>query len=335
VSALRGILADLREKRLWALVAALAVALIAVPLALSSGPGTTAQPAPLSVGADGSGTGAGGIAGASGTSSGAPAQLTVNGSPSASLGGAERDPFTQQVSASGAHSAAAVAAPSAVVGAGTAPAGAASSGGSTAASGSASGASQAGASATVSPSTSAGRASTGASSRRTTGASLRATQTYRVSLAIARPTGAFATANSLLRLSILPSGRMPLIVELGVLHGGRRVLFAVMPGTLVHGPGLCTPSGTDCEIVSLAPGQVEDLGERVGGVAFLVARFAVTAITAETHASAAAAARARRAVSAAGRRLLDRVKLPALSLFAYQPSSGTLRDLRNLVIARG
>jgi hypothetical protein len=129
------------------------------------------------------------------------------------------------------------------------------------------------------------------------------------------------------RLSPLPSAGQPLVVELGVLQGGHRVLFAVQPGTVVSGPGACTPGPIDCEILSVAQDQVETVSSGSTAVSF-----AVTGITAQQHPSTAAANAARQAVDRAGRDLLSNSPLSALSLFQYQPQIGAVVDLRNLTV---
>ncbi len=110
------------------------------------------------------------------------------------------------------------------------------------------------------------------------------------------------------------------------------MLFAVQPGALISGPGSCIPGPVDCEILSLAPGATEALGERTSGGAKQVALFAVTEVTAADHGSAAAATQARRDTAAAGRSVLARSASSALSLFNYDLSIGALVDLRNLTV---
>jgi hypothetical protein len=115
-----------------------------------------------------------------------------------------------------------------------------------------------------------------------------------------------------------------------VLKGGRRVLFAVRPGTVVAGPGTCTPGPIDCQILSLGQDQTEGVSLQTSTGAVPVADFAVTGIAAARYSSAAAANRARRTESRAGRRLLDSTKLSALSLFPYDPGTGAVVDTRTL-----
>jgi hypothetical protein len=156
-----------------------------------------------------------------------------------------------------------------------------------------------------------------------------------VTLAITNDAGGVGTIDSLERLSVLPSQQQPMLVELGVLKGGHRVLFAVQPGTVVSGPGVCTPGPIDCEILSLAQDQTEGLAKQSPTGLAAGPLFAVTAISAVEHASAAAADKARRAEALAGRVLLNNSTLDALSLFHYEPSLGTVVDLRNLTIGGG
>jgi hypothetical protein len=158
------------------------------------------------------------------------------------------------------------------------------------------------------------------------------TQSYHVAIALTTPSGGVNTIDPVERLSVFPSDRQPLLVELGVLQGGHDVLFLVQPGTVVRGSGTCTPGPITCQIVALAPNQIEGLYKSTSAGAVAVAQMAVTEIKADNFSSAAAADTARGQESAAGRRLLDRSTLSALSLFEYKPSLGALADLRNLTV---
>jgi hypothetical protein len=159
---------------------------------------------------------------------------------------------------------------------------------------------------------------------------LTARQSYAVKLAISNGSGGIDTVDPLQRLTVLPSEHQPLMVELGVLKGGNRVLFAVEPGATVSGPGQCIPGPIYCQIVSLARNQVEHLGVRGKTGISPVALFAVTGISVVTHASVSGAQNARRDESAAGRALLNHTNLSALSLFHYEPGVGAVVDMRNL-----
>jgi hypothetical protein len=161
---------------------------------------------------------------------------------------------------------------------------------------------------------------------------LTARQSYHVTLSITNTAGGVDRLDPLKRLSVLPSDQQPRLVDLGVLNGGRRVLFVVQPGTIVAGPGTCTPGPIDCELLSLAQNQTEDVSMQSPAGVVSVAQFAITAITTDEHSSAAAANTLRRRESAAGRRLLNDSTLSALSLFQYKPSLGAVVDLRNLTV---
>jgi hypothetical protein len=311
---LKQILTELREKRLWPVAAVLIVALIAVPtlLAKSSTPTPVAQlPQSAPAAADAA----------------VPA-VSVEATPTNSkLKGHGRDPFLQQKLAAAAK-----------------PASTATSKSSTGSTGSSTKSTISTKSTTASKSTTTGSGSgtTGAGSTppatipitkpKPAPTGLTATETYRVTIAMTNSSGGIDTTDSLERLSVLPSARQPLLVELGVLQGGRRVLFAVQPGTVVRGPGKCVPGSVDCELVSLAPGQIEGLWRESSSGVVPVAQFAVTAIGVDKHPSIAATDKARRTESAAGRHLLDNSTLASLSLFQYSPSLGAVADLRNLTV---
>jgi hypothetical protein len=153
-----------------------------------------------------------------------------------------------------------------------------------------------------------------------------------VIVSITNSAGGVDTIDPLRRLTILPSQRRPMLVELGVLKGGQRVLFAVQPGAVLSGPGTCTPGPIDCEILSLGQDEIESLAARSSTGTVPVALFAVTGIKADQLASTAAADQARRAASAAGRNLLSSSTSSALPLFRYDPSLGAVVDLRNLIV---
>jgi hypothetical protein len=169
---------------------------------------------------------------------------------------------------------------------------------------------------------------TGNSKPKPAPAGLKPTQSYDVGLAVTNSAGGIDTADPLVRLSPVPSAQQPLLVELGVLQNGSRVLFAVEPGTVVNGPGTCTPGPIDCEILALGQDQTESISSQGSGAKTL---FAVTGISAITHASVADANKTRDGKSAAGQAVLDSTPgLAALSLFKYEPSVGSVVDLRDL-----
>jgi len=164
-------------------------------------------------------------------------------------------------------------------------------------------------------------------------ATLTATESYHVSLALTQANGNLNTIDPLERLSILPSAQQPMLIELGVLQGGKSVMFVVEPGTVISGTGTCTPGPIDCEILTLSPGQTAGISKQTsGGSTTAVALLAVNSITVDKHPSVAAANKARETASGVGRQLLNQSPLSAISLFQYDPSAGAVVDLRNLTV---
>jgi hypothetical protein len=331
MSYVNSILNDLREKRLWPIAVVLLAALVAVPVLLSK---SSAKPAPAAPAAP-----------ATPPPSSATALPTVNvssGPGHTSLKGKGRDPFAQLL----AHAASSTATGtgSATTSSGTTSTATGGSGTTASSTGggvtSTTGGSTTGGSTGGSPTTPVGGGTTGPSSPLPPStkpappapSGLTPTETYAVRFSITNGSGGFDTIDPLERLSVLPSERQARLVELGVLKGGKRVLFMVQPGTQVNGPGTCTPGRIDCQILSLAPNQIESVSLVTANGTTSLASFAVTSIHAVKHPSAAAAAKARRNASAVGRRLVNRSTYDALSLFPYDPSVGALVDLRNLTV---
>jgi hypothetical protein len=316
LSFLRGIVGQLRDKRLWPVVVALLVAIVAVPLFLSKSSASTPVAQLPRVGP------------AAPPAASLPAVSSQTGPVRSRLKGHPRSPFAQQSSGKTptTASATAVQASTAATGSGSSGTGAATT------------------PTTSNPATSTPTSTTPATTPtpitptakpKPAPTALTATQSYRVVLAITNSSGGLNTIDPLERLSALPSDQQPLMVELGVLKGGKRVLFLVQRGTVLSGPGRCTPGPIDCEILSLAVDQTEALSMQSATGVVAVALFAVTAIKADEHPSDAAADKARRTESAAGRALLNTSALSALSLFRYDPSLGTVVDLRNLEVGGG
>ena len=161
---------------------------------------------------------------------------------------------------------------------------------------------------------------------------LTATEAYHVSLALTGANGNLNTIDPLDRLSILPGKQQPMLIDLGVLQGGKSVVFVVEPGTVVSGAGACTPGPIDCEIITLNPGQTEGISKQTSTGSTPVALLSVNSISADQYPSAAAANKARKTASGIGRELLNQSRLSAISLFQYDPSVGAVVDLRNLTV---
>jgi hypothetical protein len=317
---LRGFVTELRQKRLWPVAALLLAVIVAIPVLLTKSASPAPQPQaqiPSTPPPPG-----GSI----------PALNVQTTQPHSRLTGRGHDPFATGASASGASSAAVTAAVSTAFSQATSTlTGGASTTTATGTGGSSivtSGSSSSGTTPSSPP-----PSITGNAKPKPAPSGLKPTQAYDVGLAITNSTGGIDTTDPLERLSTIPSQQQPLLVELGVARGGNRVLFVVQPGTVLHGPGVCTPGPIDCEIVSLAQDQTEQLSTKQGSIGSTqVALFAITNISATDYPSAAAADKARRAASSAGRALLDTSKNQMLSLFQYEPSLGSIVDLRNLKV---
>ena len=312
---------DLRGTRLWPLVIVMLVAIVAVPIALSksstgtpiaSVPGTV--PAPLH-------------------DTALPALNVESKAGASHLPGHGRDPFAQKGSnQTTAQSGATTTSPS---GSGSGSSTSSSANTSGTAGG---GATTSGSGGSPSPSSAPPQSSSTPPPSitppnkhpATPTAGLTPDQAYQVSIGITNSSGGVDTVDPLQRLSPLPSAQQALVVELGVLKGGRRVLFAVRPGTVVGGSGTCTPGPIDCQILSLGQDQTESLSRQAPAGTVPVAEFAVTGITAARYPSVAAADRARRAVTSAGRQVLSATNLSVLPLFPYDPGVGAVLDSRTL-----
>jgi hypothetical protein len=320
MSVLSNMIKELRERKLWPIAIGLIVALVAVPVLLSKkAPTNLVVPQPN-----------GGLPYSTGS---ALPTISVKTAPGASkLAGRGRDPFTPQHVATTETVTATTP---------TTPTASASSTGTTGAdttTTSSGGGSSSSAPITTSPATTPAPTPTTPAPATPKPApkpgpsGLTDKQTYEVSLAITNANGGLNTIDPLERLSVLPSVQQPLLVELGVLQGGKQVLFAVEPGAAVGGPGTCTPGPIDCEILSLAPGQTEGVSKQTPSGTTPVALFSVNSITAAEHPSVAAANQARRTANRAGRQLIANSPLRAGSLFQYDPSVGAVVDLRNLTV---
>ena len=288
MSVLTNVIKELRERKLWPIAILLIVALVAVPLLLSKKAPTnlvTPQPStslPYSTG------------------SALPAITVETAQGASKLPGRGRDPFTPQHIATTATTSSTSSTRPAASGA-TSTTGSmgatGSTGTSTVSAGTGSGSSTVSStpSSPATPTTPSTPSSPATTPKPAPGPSgLKPKQSYQVSLAVTTSSGGVNTIDPLERLSVVPGRQQPLLVELGVLQGGKRVLFAVQPGAAVSGPGTCAPGPIDCEILSLAPGQTEAVSKQTSTGTTPVALFSVSSIGAAEHPSVAAANTARR-----------------------------------------
>jgi hypothetical protein len=323
MTVIQDLIADLREKRLWPVALLLIVALVAVPVLLSNSSSNNGVPVAQ-------------IPPVGSSSAPVPALPAVSVTPTpsnAKLTGHERNPFTQQVkkSSSGSQGRSSTSSTPAETSSNNAK-GSSSSSKSSSKSSSPSGSVSSGSTTVPSTTPTPTTTTTPGTAAPPAPTTLTDTQAYHVNLSITNSSGGADAIDGVERLSLIPSPRLPLLIELGVLRGGRRVLFALAPGTMGEGPGLCTPGPVNCQILSLAPNQIEGVATKQANGAVTGALMAVTAIKADDYPSAAAADRARQAESAAGRRLLDLSNVSALSLFPFRPSLGAIVDLSNVTV---
>jgi hypothetical protein len=306
MSTFNGIVTAVRQWRLWPLAVVLVAALIGVPVLLTKKAGNVPVAQLPSAGLPVSGA--------------AVPSITVDNTPAvAHLAGKGRDPFAQQrtrIPAAKSVTASTVASTAVAASASTA----SSSTGSTSTAGSTGSTSTTGSSPSPAPAPAPKPAPKPATS------GLTATQSYDVSIGLADGSGGFGS-QTYPRLTVFPSAKQPMLIELGALQGAQQVLFEVQPGIVLSGPGTCTPGPLDCEILSLAQNQTETVS--MGSASTPIA---VTGIQVHQWASAAAANAARAKVSAAGEALYKTSALPALSLFPYDQSLGVVVDQRNLTV---
>jgi hypothetical protein len=326
MSHLNALLADLRERKLWPVAIALLAALVAVPVLLSK----SASPAPKASTPS--------VAIPVGITSSGPAVSVESTPDQAKLTGADRDPFTQLVKKASTTKSTTVAAANntaaAVTGAVGAVTGSTGAGGSTGLTiGTGSGSNSGGGTYTspTPPST------TPSTPSHSAPGGLTKNQVYALGLSVTNPGNSSLSLNSQelqLRDSGFPdvggNGTSPMLVYLGVLQGGHRALFAVMPGTALSDSGSCIPGPAFCQVISLAPGQRETVSR--AGSSSAPYEFSIVKIYGVTQSSAAAAMRARNAVSTSGQRFLDNAALAAVQFFLFDSSTGTLVDQRNLTV---
>jgi hypothetical protein len=313
MSFFKDMLREFRERRLWPIAVVLLLGIVAVPVLLSKSAPRAVVPAPP----------------ASTPVAAVPSLAVSTSAPQSNLKGTARDPFAQQhhtvPASTGATKSTSSSSSSSTSTAGST---GASSGGSTGGSSSASSSQPAPPVSTPTAPTSI----TPATKAKPAPAGLRPDESYEVALSITNASGGLNSLDPLERLSVLPSPQQPLLTELGVLKGGKQVLFVLQPGTVVGGPGTCTPGPIDCQILSLAPDQTESISVATASGTIQIALFAITGISAQRHSSAAAAMHARTTASPVGRGLLAHLNYDALSLFAYSPNVGAVLDLRNLTV---
>jgi hypothetical protein len=124
-------------------------------------------------------------------------------------------------------------------------------------------------------------------------------------------------------LTPLPSDKQPLIIFRGVTAGGKSATFTLDSEPILHGPGVCLPSTSQCEAIDLRAGQAEQLeylsstGQSVGYELRIVS-------IVSSNASSAAIKSIYRGESKAGRELLGHAGLDAIPDLRYTSTPGVL-----------
>jgi hypothetical protein len=127
---------------------------------------------------------------------------------------------------------------------------------------------------------------------------------------------------NLRRQQALPSAKQPLVVFRGVRAGAKSAIFTLVGEAVLRGAAGCVPSPSQCEAISLKPGQTEELEFlKPDGtvVSYQLKLLNVTRVKAS-----AAAARRLRGVSKDRGLLLSRSGLGPLPGLRYSPQQGVL-----------
>lgn len=237
MNAVRGLLRDLVERKLWPVAVLLLAAAIAVPVYLGRSSGDGAGDSP-SVVADQS---AGGKV--------SRAAVKLDPSTNADSIGGVRNPFKQQhVPKSDSSS-----------GDATTPSGGGSTPGSGSGSGSGSGD---GSQPPLSPTGSGGGSGTDKPASKPETDSL---DLYHLTVRVGRADGTLKTLKDVARLSPLPSVDDPFMVYTGVLADGKTAVFLLSSDAKATGDGHCKPSKDDCESVEVQKGDSEFFDLTVDG----------------------------------------------------------------------
>jgi hypothetical protein len=228
MNAVRGVVRDLVERRLWPVALLLVAAVVAVPVYLGKSSSNDAGSAP--------------IASAPTTDKASKAAVTLEDTPADGSGrGSVRNPFTQL------HVPKATPTPSATSGSTSADKTPAASGGS---------------SGGTSPST----GGSGGSTDTTPAADSNkdALDVYHLTLRFGKA-GSLKTIKDVARLSPLPSADNPFFVFTGVLKDGKTAVFLLSSDAVATGDGHCKPSKQSCQTIEVKQGDTEFFDLKVGG----------------------------------------------------------------------
>lgn len=293
MSFLTSIVADLREKRLWPVAAALCAALVAVPVLLAK----TTPAAPVSALPQ---------AAPAASPATAVAAVSVDSAVTHSrLIGAAHDPFIQQKPP---------AAPATTTKTlSTASTSAASKTNSTNRGTSTSSTRTTTGTATATPTTTAPKPSV-------------AYFVYSVDILFGKSGSHGRTYRDVARLTPFPSAKAPVLVFLGVKTDGKTLVFLVSSFASPTGDGSCAPSKGHCNFLDLKAGQPELLLVRNANGSLSVDQLEVAAIRLTSTPSLENARLAYARVSSAGQQIVSRARRRSgmLRALSYSPDTGLL-----------
>jgi hypothetical protein len=337
MNAVRTLVRDLIDRKLWPVALLLVAAAVAIPVLIgrAPAPAPTAAPAPAAP-----------VTGATDAQKAAVSLATAVPA-GRDRPGAVRNPFKAPASKKKA-STASTSAPAAAGTPSVASGGTSSASPASTASGTSTPTPSTGSDTTTTPSSSGSGSSSKPTTPKTTTAPKAddASDTYHVSLRFGVNGGELKTLRDVARLSALPSVTDPFFVYLGVLETAttheKRAVFLVSSDATPTGEGACHPTKEDCQSVELAVGQTMffDLASANGGPGtqyqLELAGIHKTEVSTEAKASAAFARH-----SAAGAELLSdaakrNVRAAAgARAYRYIPATGLLaRAKRKHVTAR-
>jgi len=128
---------------------------------------------------------------------------------------------------------------------------------------------------------------------------------------------------NLRRQQPLPSAKQPLVVFRGVNAGGKSATFTLVGEAILRGSAACVPSPSQCQAISLKPGQTEELELLTPGGAAVSYQLQVVSIS-SVKASTASVRRSLSGESKAGSQFLRRSGLVVLPGLRYSPEQGVL-----------
>jgi hypothetical protein len=156
--------------------------------------------------------------------------------------------------------------------------------------------------------------------------------TYHLTLKFGRTDGEQKTYKDVARLSPLPSADNPFFVYTGVLKDGKTAVFLLSSDATATGDGHCKPSAKSCQTIEVKQGDTEFFDRTVDGEDIQY-QLDIVRVFKKGASSAAAAVAANERHSTAGADLLRKAHVNDSSAFKYASSYRWLPDRGVLVRA--